>query len=105
MKGPLCGGARASRTWGAALRDAWGCFAVGLAVALIGVGLFAQGSVQPGALRQALAEQWPMYNGDYSGRRFSALTSIDTSNVASLKQAWVFRPNANSAARKLASLA
>jgi alcohol dehydrogenase (cytochrome c) len=38
-----------------------------------------------------------MYNGDYSGRRFSALTKIDTSNVASMTLAWVSRPNPGNA--------
>jgi alcohol dehydrogenase (cytochrome c) len=66
-------------------------------VLIAGAMLVAQGGVQPGALRQPLGESWPMYNGDYSGRRFSALTSIDISNVASLTQAWVFRPDAGNA--------
>jgi alcohol dehydrogenase (cytochrome c) len=34
-----------------------------------------------------------MYNGDYSGRRFSPLSAIDASTVGSLSLAWVFRPN------------
>jgi alcohol dehydrogenase (cytochrome c) len=63
-------------------------------VLIAGAMLVAQGGVPPSALRQPLGESWPMYNGDYSGRRFSALTSIDTSNVASLTQAWTFRPDA-----------
>src|SRR4029450_11078443 len=39
-----------------------------------------------------------MYNGDYSGRRFSALSAIDSSNVSSMTLAWVYRPNAGAAA-------
>ncbi|MDQ6707312.1 MAG: acido-empty-quinoprotein group A [Acidobacteriota bacterium] len=34
---------------------------------------------------------WPTYNGDYSGRRFSALKQIDASNVHSLALAWMYR--------------
>jgi alcohol dehydrogenase (cytochrome c) len=75
----------------------WGRFAVGFIVVLVAMAASAQSGVQPSVLRQPLADSWPMYNGDYSGRRYSALTSIDTSNVASLKQAWVFRPNAGNA--------
>jgi alcohol dehydrogenase (cytochrome c) len=33
---------------------------------------------------------WPSYNGDYSGRRFSSLTEITPSNVATLRAQWVF---------------
>jgi alcohol dehydrogenase (cytochrome c) len=34
---------------------------------------------------------WPTYNGDYSGRRFSALKQIDPSNVRALTLAWLYR--------------
>lgn len=34
---------------------------------------------------------WPTYYGDYSGRRFSSLPQIDTSNVGSLSLAWAFQ--------------
>ncbi len=33
---------------------------------------------------------WPTYNGDYSGRRFSPLKQINSSNVNSLALAWLF---------------
>ncbi len=36
-------------------------------------------------------DSWPTYNGDYSGRRFSSLSKINTSNVNSLSLAWVYR--------------
>ncbi|HLH31564.1 MAG TPA: PQQ-binding-like beta-propeller repeat protein, partial [Terriglobia bacterium] len=38
-------------------------------------------------------DSWPTYNGDYSGRRFSANSKIDTSNVSRLGLAWVYRVN------------
>jgi acido-empty-quinoprotein group A len=44
------------------------------------------------------ADSWPTYNGDYSGRRFSRLNQLNSSNVNSLSVAWIFR--ANSAAIK-----
>jgi alcohol dehydrogenase (cytochrome c) len=36
------------------------------------------------------AANWPSYNGDYSGRRYSALSEIDAGNVAELQAQWVF---------------
>ncbi len=33
---------------------------------------------------------WPSYNGDYSGRRFSSLSEINPGNIASLRAQWVF---------------
>jgi len=35
-------------------------------------------------------ENWPSYNGDYTGRRFSALSEITPDNVAQLRAEWVF---------------
>ncbi|MEP7352536.1 MAG: PQQ-binding-like beta-propeller repeat protein [Acidobacteriota bacterium] len=37
---------------------------------------------------------WPLYSRDYNSTRFSPLTQITPANVASLKQAWSFRPAA-----------
>jgi alcohol dehydrogenase (cytochrome c) len=39
------------------------------------------------------ADSWPLYHGDYSGRRHSALTQIAPQNVKSLSLAWVFQTN------------
>lgn len=36
----------------------------------------------------AIGDQWTTYNGDYSGRRYSALTQINKSNVKFLTLAW-----------------
>ncbi len=36
-------------------------------------------------------DSWPTYNGDYSGRRYSPLTQIDTKNVHTLSLAWATR--------------
>ena len=41
---------------------------------------------------------WPTYNGDYSGRRFSPLTKINTGNVNALSLAWLHRANAGTTA-------
>jgi alcohol dehydrogenase (cytochrome c) len=40
----------------------------------------------------AFAQDWPTYNGDYSGQRFSPLTRINQANIDSLSLAWVYRP-------------
>jgi acido-empty-quinoprotein group A len=37
------------------------------------------------------ADTWPTYNGDYSGRRYSALTQIDAGNIRSLQPVWTYR--------------
>lgn len=36
-------------------------------------------------------DSWPLYHGDYSGRRHSPLTQIDPQNVGNLSLAWVFQ--------------
>jgi len=43
-------------------------------------------------LKQPVGDDWTSYNGDYSGRRFSTLRQIDSTNVAQLRAAWVFHP-------------
>lgn len=37
---------------------------------------------------------WPSYHGDYSGRRYSPLSKINTANIHALSLAWVYRVNA-----------
>ena len=45
-------------------------------------------------LTQPPAANWTSYNGDYTGRRYSALHQITATNVASLRAAWIFHtPN------------
>lgn len=39
------------------------------------------------------ADSWPIYHGDYSGRRHSALTQITPQNVKNLSLAWAFQTN------------
>jgi alcohol dehydrogenase (cytochrome c) len=43
-------------------------------------------------LAQPIGENWTSYNGDYTGRRYSRLDQINTSNAAKLRAAWVFHP-------------
>lgn len=44
-------------------------------------------------LAQSPSANWPSYNGDYSGRRYSALSWINAGNVAALQAQWVFHAN------------
>ena len=39
---------------------------------------------------RTITDNWPSYNGDYTGRRFSSLTQITPQNVAHLQAQWVF---------------
>jgi alcohol dehydrogenase (cytochrome c) len=64
--------------------------------ALLSLSAFGQGTLDPAQLLQPLADSWPTYNGDYSGRRYSALSRINSSNISSLTLAWVYRANAGS---------
>lgn len=41
-------------------------------------------------LAAPVAANWPSYNGDYTGRRFSALAGITPANVSRLAARWVF---------------
>ena len=47
------------------------------------------------AMVKPAMDTWPTYNGDYSGKRFSPLDQINSSNVGSLTLAWVFHPHAS----------
>jgi len=67
----------------------------GLRICVFGVGLSILVSAQGGGLDPAKllnpgTDSWPMYNGDYSGRRFSPLKHIDVSNVKALSLAWLY---------------
>ena len=65
--------------------------------ALTGVILSAQAPLDPAKLLNPGTDSWPTYNGDYSGRRFSTLTKINTNNVGSLSLAWMYRLNTGGA--------
>jgi acido-empty-quinoprotein group A len=56
-------------------------------------GLLSAQTLDPSLLLKPPTEAWPTYNGDYSGRRFSPLSQINSSNIKSLNLAWVYRVN------------
>lgn len=66
-------------------------FSVTLSYALSGQGL------DPAALLKQPVTQWPSYNGDYSGRRFSPLKQINPTNIHNLGLAWAARFSSNNA--------
>ena len=51
----------------------------------------ASDGLDPAKLLKPLAEEWTSYSGDYSGKRYSALTQVNQSNVRNLTLAWVHR--------------
>jgi len=57
---------------------------------LLPIVMAAQGpGVAPTELGKPLADSWPTYSGDYSGKRYSALKQIDQATVKRLGLAWV----------------
>ncbi len=54
--------------------------------------LFGQGGgVTPAELLKPLKDSWPTYSGDYTSKRYSALTQVNQSNVMHLTLAWSTR--------------
>jgi alcohol dehydrogenase (cytochrome c) len=49
--------------------------------------------LDPALLRKPLADTWPTYSGDYTGRRYSALKQVERNSVKNLTLAWVARVN------------
>jgi alcohol dehydrogenase (cytochrome c) len=49
------------------------------------------GGVTPQELLQPLKDSWPTYNGDYTGKRYSALTQVNRTNVKDLTLGWMTR--------------
>lgn len=44
--------------------------------------------------KNGVGAEWPTFNGDYSGRRYSSLSQITAGNVHSLSLAWAFQTHA-----------
>jgi len=61
------------------------------------IALVAQGPLEPASLLKMPTDSWPTYHGDYSGRRYSTLTQINSDNVRTLTLAWVYRLNTSQA--------
>lgn len=64
-----------------------------LAPVLIGQQATKPQELAPNALRlfNPPADSWPTYNGDYSGRRFSEISQINSTNIDRLKVKWTYK--------------
>ena len=52
--------------------------------------LLAQGQgLDPAKLLKPLADEWPTYNGDYSGKRYSLLTQIKIGRASCRERVWI----------------
>ena len=73
------------------MRLAWCAPVAALAIGVVSLGahLAAQGrGLDPAELLKPLGAEWPTYSGDYSGRRYSALTQLHRGNVRQLTLGW-----------------
>jgi alcohol dehydrogenase (cytochrome c) len=67
----------------------------GAIAAVLSVGVAAQktdppsNGLDPSRILEPLKDSWLTYSGDYSGKRYSLLKQIDTSNVRHMTLAWV----------------
>ena len=50
-----------------------------------------QPGLDPQTIKNPLSDSWPTYSGDYTGRRFSALTQANQTTVKNLTLAWTAR--------------
>ena len=62
-----------------------------LAAALLLLTCFHVTSPVPAAAK-SIETDWPTFNGDYSGKRYSELSQVNQSNVGHLTLAWVSQP-------------
>ena len=62
-----------------------------LVVLALGFGLSAQGPLDPVLMLKPPTEVWASYHGDYTGRHYSPLKQVDTSNAKNLSLAWFYR--------------
>ena len=72
--------------------------AIVLVLGLSAAARSAERGLDSNLLTRPPTDAWPTYHGDYSGRRYSTLRQIDTTNVKNLTLAWVYRANTSSAA-------
>src|SRR5271170_7783492 len=54
-------------------------------------------NLDPEQLLHPASDTWPLYHGDYTGRRHSRLTQIAPQNVGNLGLAWAFQTNQSAA--------
>ncbi len=66
---------------------------LGAALGLLGMAATANAQLEATELLRPSADSWPLYHGDYTGQRHSALTAITPDNVHLLTLAWAFQTN------------
>jgi acido-empty-quinoprotein group A len=71
-------------------------FLIAALAAVLPLGLLAQGPLDPAVLTKPPTDAWPTYHGDYSGRHFSTLKEINTTNVRGLSLAWIYHTTGSS---------
>ena len=49
--------------------------------------------LEPDQILHPAPDSWPLYHGDYSGKRHSSLTQITPGNIAGLSLVWAFQTN------------
>ena len=62
-----------------------------LVVASIGLAARTETGLDPATILKPLADSWPTYSGDYSGKRYSSLTQVNQTTVKNLSLAWLSR--------------
>ncbi len=71
------------------------CFA---SITLLAANGSSKGGLDPARILEPLKDSWLTYSGDYSGKRYSALTQINQTNVKHLTLAWTTRVTAGAGA-------
>lgn len=66
------------------------CLLVLLAILTPGL-ILAQSGLDPASILKPLGNDWPIYAGDYTSKRYSDLKLINQSSVRELSLAWVTR--------------
>jgi alcohol dehydrogenase (cytochrome c) len=64
-----------------------------VALALVPVPCVVAQNLEPEQILHPSPDSWPLYHGDYSGKRHSKLNQITPENVAGLTMAWAFQTN------------
>ena len=62
-----------------------------LVVASIGLAARTETGLDPATILKPLADSWPTYSGDYTGKRYSSLAQVNQTTVKNLSLAWLSR--------------
>ena len=62
-------------------------------LSLLGTHSLIAQNLEPSQIAHPTVDSWPLYHGDYSGKRHSSLTQITPENVGKLTLAWAYQTN------------